>query len=296
MTLNPNVKWARLDAAGLDLHGLRAAVVGGTGGLGRAIARVLAAQGAAVTVVGQTFRDDGVAGITFVRADLSRMREAQRVAKELPAERLDLLLFTSGIFAAPTRQETAEGLERDMAVSYLSRALMLRDLAPRLGTQRTGNRGSLKPRVVIMGYPGSGQAGTLGDLNAERAYSAMTVHMNTVAGNEMLVLDAADRHRQLTVLGLNPGLIKTNIRDNFLGQDSWKSRLAETLIGWFTPTPEAYALRIVPLLVSKDLEAHSGAMFNQKGEAILPTPQCVDKSHAGRFLAESDALIERALA
>lgn len=36
-------------------------------------------------------------------------------------------------------------------------------------------------------FPGAGQAGQLGDLNAEKAYSAMAVHMQTVAGNEALV-------------------------------------------------------------------------------------------------------------
>ena len=36
-------------------------------------------------------------------------------------------------------------------------------------------------------FPGAGQAGTLGDLNAEKSYSAWPVHMQTVAGNEALV-------------------------------------------------------------------------------------------------------------
>lgn len=35
----------------------------------------------------------------------------------------------SDIFAAPKRQVTAEGIERDMAVSYLNRLVMLRNLA-----------------------------------------------------------------------------------------------------------------------------------------------------------------------
>jgi len=35
------------------------------------------------------------------------MREAQRVAALLPAETLDLLIFTAGIFAGPKREETA---------------------------------------------------------------------------------------------------------------------------------------------------------------------------------------------
>lgn len=295
MKKNELVTWHSVPAASLDLRGFRVAVVGGTGGLGRAISRLFAARGASVTVVGQTFRDEGVAGIEFVKADLSLMREAERVASALCAEELDLVVFTTGIFAAPKRQETKEGIERDMAVSYLSRLVMLPKIAGRLGAGRSSERAKLSPRVFVMGYPGTGQAGTLGDLNAEKSYSAMKVHMNTVAGNEMLVLDAAKRYPHATFFGLNPGLVKTNIRDNFFGKNSFKSRFMETLIGWFTLTPEAYAERIVPLLVSPDLEAHSGALFNQKGEAILPSPKLLNSAHVAKFLAESEALIARAL-
>lgn len=292
MKKDSNVTWRRTPADTLDLAGWKAAVIGGTGGLGREISRVLAARGANVTVVGQTFRDEGVARIDFVKADLSLMREAERVGKALRAEELDLVVFTTGIFAAPKREATAEGLERDMAVSYLSRLVILRAIAPRLGGG-AGERGTRKPRVFVMGYPGTGQAGTLGDLNADRSYSAMTVHMNTVAGNEILVLDAAKRHPHATFFGLNPGLIKTSIRDNFFGKGSLKSRFMETMIGLFTPSPEAYAERIVPLLVSPDLEGHSGAMFDQKGAAVLPSPKLGDAEHRRAFLAESEALVAR---
>lgn len=296
MKKNKNITWQRVPAASLDLKDWKVAVIGGTGGLGRAISRVLASSGARVTVVGQTFRDEGVAGLEFVKADLSSMREAERVARALPAEQLDLVVFTTGIFAAPTREVTAEGLERDMAVSYLNRLVVLREIVTRLGTSRTGERPKLKPRVFVMGFPGTGQAGTLGDLNSEASYVAMKVHMNTVAGNEMLVLDAADKHPHATFFGLNPGLIKTNIRDNYFGKASLKSRVVESIIGLFTPTPETYAERITPLLVSPDIEAHSGAMFDQKGNAVEPSPGLADRTHVARFLAESEALIGRALA
>ena len=75
--------------------------------------------------------------------------------------------------------------------------------------------------------------------------------MNTVVGNEVLVLETARRHPELDVFGLNPGLIKTDIRSNFLGEGSLKHRLTETLIGWLTPSPREYAARIAPLLFAR---------------------------------------------
>jgi NAD(P)-dependent dehydrogenase (short-subunit alcohol dehydrogenase family) len=292
MAPNRDIRWHPVNAGSLDLHGWNVAIVGGTGGLGRAVARVLASRGASVLVVGQTFRDADVPGITFLAADLSLMSEARRVAAALPAETLDLVLLTTGIFAAPVRQETPEGLERDMAVSYLSRLAILRGIGPRLGANRPATRP--KPRVFVMGYPGTGQAGDLEDLNAEKSYSGMKVHMSTVAGNEALVLDAAKRYPNATFFGLNPGLVKTNIRSNFLGEGTVRFRVVEWLIGLFNPTPEAYAERMAPLLVSPDLEAHTGAMFDKKAQAILPSPQLTDERVAA-LIAASESLVERAV-
>lgn len=126
MKRNKSVAWQRRAASAPGAEGKQIAVVGGTGGIGRALSRHLASLGAHVTVVGQTFRDAGTPRITFIQADLSLMREAQRVAIELPAQTLDMVIFTTGIFAAPQRQETSERIERDLAVSYLNRLVMLR--------------------------------------------------------------------------------------------------------------------------------------------------------------------------
>lgn len=291
MKRDKRVEWHRPDAFALDVKDKQIAIVGGTGGIGRALGRHLASLGADVIVVGQTFRDAGTPRIKFVQANLSLMHEAQRVADELPAETLDMVIFTTGIFAAPQRQETPEGIERDLAVSYLNRLVILRAIAPRLGTQRPAP--SMKPRVFLMGYPGTGQIGTPDDLNAVQSYKAMPAHMNTVAGNEVLVLDAAKRYPHATFFGLNPGLIKTNIRDNLFGKDTLKSRVMETLIGWFTPTADAYAERITPLLLALDIESHSGAMFNNKGQAILPSDGLTDE-HIRKFMAASEALASKA--
>lgn len=52
---------------------------------------------------------------------------------------------------------------------------------------------------------------------------------------------------------------------------------------------------MVPLLVSPDLENASGAMFDQKGAAVLPSPEVTVESHRGAFLAESQQLVNRGL-
>jgi NAD(P)-dependent dehydrogenase (short-subunit alcohol dehydrogenase family) len=290
MDVDPRFTLKPVAADQLDLKGRRLAIVGGTDGLGRALAQLAASRGAQVTVVGRTFRDEGVSGITFLRADLSSMKEAARVGRELPVDGVDTYLFTTGIIAAPQREATAEGIERDMAISYLSRLAAVRELAPRLE--------ALKPqrpvRIFIMGYPGGGQKGDASDLNSERTYKAWPVHMNTVAGNEMLVLDGARRYPSLRFAGLNPGLIKTKIRSNLLGEGSLKHRAAEFLIGLLTPTPEKYARITLPVLYAPELDRGNAVMIDQKGRPIRPTPDLTE-SRILEFMAASEALVDRAL-
>jgi NAD(P)-dependent dehydrogenase (short-subunit alcohol dehydrogenase family) len=286
-----DLKVEQVSSASLDLKGQKVAVVGGTGGIGRALARVLSGRGAQVTVVGQTFRDQGAPGLSFLKADLNLMREARRVARELPAEELDLLVFTTGIMAATKREETAEGIERDLAVSYLSRLAMVRELGPRLGKARPAT--ARKPRVFVMGFPGTGQKANTEDLNSEKVYQAMATHMYTVAGNEALVLDSVGRYPNANFFGLNPGLIKSNIRSNFLGgEGSFKHRLVEGLIGLVMISAERYAERIAPVLVAPQLEQHSGAMFNQKGSAILASPE-LNPTEVSALIAASERLLGR---
>jgi NAD(P)-dependent dehydrogenase (short-subunit alcohol dehydrogenase family) len=279
------------DAAALALSGRKVAVVGGTDGIGRELARELALRGASVTVVGRTFRDQGVAGIDFLKADLSLMAEARRIGRELPAE-LDFVFLTTGIMAAPTREVTPEGLERDMAVSYLSRLTLLRELAPRLAAApRTGRT---RPRIYVMGFPGTDNKGDIEDLNAERSYEAMRVHMNTVAGNEALVLEFARRYPAMDFYGLNPGLIRTKIRSNYFGEGSLKHRLMEWFVGMVMMSANQYAQRMVPVLLSPSLEGRTPVMFNQKGVAIHPS-QSLGDGYAGRFIEASEQLIDKAL-
>ncbi|SCU96821.1 LAMI_0F07866g1_1 [Lachancea mirantina] len=292
MARDKSVTWKKVDPDTVDLKSCKAAIVGGTGGLGRALARYLVSRGAVVTVVGQTFRDADIKGLSFIKADLGLVSEAKRIASELPAEELDLVVFTTGIIAAPARQVTSEGIEKDMAVSYLSRYVILRGIADRLGKGRLSDTALARPRVFITGYPGANNLGDPEDLNADKKpYKAFGAHMNTVAANEALTLDSAQRYPGLNIFGLNPGLVKTNIRDNFLGQNSWKSSIVEFFVGWLCQSPEAYARNIGPLLVTPELESKSGAIFDNKGNAILAS-QGFTKELTGKFMQSTEKLLE----
>ena len=71
-----SLTWTRESADNVVLYGKHALVVGGTGGIGQALARLMAKQGADVTVMGRSFRDTGTPGLHFVQADLDSMADA----------------------------------------------------------------------------------------------------------------------------------------------------------------------------------------------------------------------------
>jgi len=276
--------------AKIDFSGKKIAIVGGTGGIGRALARQFAAKGAEVTVVGRTFRDEGVAGIKPLLADLSKMKEAERVGQMLPAEELDILIFTTGIFADYVRQETADGLEQDVAIGYLNRLVILRNMASRLSQPRADRK---RPRVFIMGYPGTNRQAAVDDLNCEKSYARWPAHMNSVAGNEALVFDAAKRYPNIDLFGLNPGFVQTDIRDEiFFKRGGILNRIGYWLTSFLTSTPEDYAQRVLPLFIAPELSGQSGKYFDKKANAILPS-KWVNDANCEKLIRASEALISR---
>lgn len=287
MAIDNTFSWSPKKLVNLD--SLKVLVVGGTSGLGRAISKVLASAGAEVTVVGRTFRDEGVKNIKFIKGDLATIEASKEVIKTVDASSFDIALFTTGIISAPKREETSEGLERDMSVSYLNRLAMIPILAPKM--TKAKNDLGFGPRIFIMAYPGNGQLGTIDDLNQEKSYSGIKAHMNTVAGNESLVYHSASKYNSVNFYGLNPGLVKTTIRDNYLGENSWKSKVTETLIGWFTNTPEQYASIIAPLLIAPELENKNGGIFDNRGRALVPSKGLTNE-YAEKYIRKSEELLK----
>src|SRR5439155_14853878 len=94
--------------------------------------------------------------------------------------------------------------------------------------------------------------------------------------------------------GLNPGLIKTNIRSNYMGAGSLKHRLSEWFIGLVMMNADDYAARIAPVALAADLTGRSPVCFNQKGAPIEASAVMRD-GYAARYLAASEKLIDGAL-
>jgi len=127
-----------------DLTGKVALVTGSTDGLGRDVARRLAAAGAHVLVHGRSAaRGDslvaeiaasGKGSAKFYQADFASLDEVRGMADAVlrDNQRLDLLINNAGIGLVfdSTRKFSAEGYELHFAVNYLSHYLLTMRLLP----------------------------------------------------------------------------------------------------------------------------------------------------------------------
>jgi NAD(P)-dependent dehydrogenase (short-subunit alcohol dehydrogenase family) len=165
----------------LSYKGKTVLVTGSTDGLGRELARALAADGAHVIVHGrnaergQALVDEvtraGVGKATFVAADFASLDAvrafADNIAKDYP--RLDLLVNNAGVLVtgAQPRQTSQDGFELQFAVNYLAGWVLVHRLRPALSAaapSRVINVASLSAAPidfddVMLEKPGAHESG-----------------------------------------------------------------------------------------------------------------------------------------
>jgi len=120
-------------------------ITGSTDGLGREVARRLAATGAHVIIHGRNrergaavveeIRRDGKGSAAFYAADLASLAQVRELGASIlrDYQRLDVLVNNAGIWLTQgSRQVSADGHELHFAVNYLSGYLLTRTLLPLL--------------------------------------------------------------------------------------------------------------------------------------------------------------------
>ncbi len=147
----------------MELEGKKALVTGGTSGIGREVAKQLAALGAEVVVSGrdaargaETVAEIEAAGgaARFVAADLADF-EAIGVLAEGVGE-VDILVNNAGIFDfAPTPEETREDFEAMFDVNVRAPYFLTAALAPKMAGRGGGAIVNVSTMVAELGMPGS---------------------------------------------------------------------------------------------------------------------------------------------
>jgi NAD(P)-dependent dehydrogenase (short-subunit alcohol dehydrogenase family) len=180
-----------------DLTGKVVLVTGSTDGLGRDVARRLAAGGARVLVTGRSVErgDSLVAEITksgkgsakFYRADLSSMAEVRRLADAVShdTKRLDILINNAGIgwVFDSTRKLSPDGYEMHFAVNYLSHYLLTKRLLPLIAASA--------PARIINVSSGSQTAIDFDDPMMEKGYNGGRGYAQSKLAQVMMTIDMA---------------------------------------------------------------------------------------------------------
>jgi NAD(P)-dependent dehydrogenase (short-subunit alcohol dehydrogenase family) len=218
-----------------------AIVTGGTGAIGGAIARKIAAKGYNLVIIARNQnkaksrvdeirRDTGNPNVRFELADLSRRKEIQALANRWEGP-LNVLINNAAV-TPRTRQLTPEGFELQFATNVLGYFWMTQAFRPYLAA-------TPQSRIVdIASY----WAGGLdpGDLEFKRrGYSNGAAYRQSKQANRILVAAWAECLREdlIAINACHPGDVNSTLSNNlgFGGSES-PDQGAETPV-WLATTP-----------------------------------------------------------
>jgi NAD(P)-dependent dehydrogenase (short-subunit alcohol dehydrogenase family) len=246
------------------MSGKTVLITGGTGGIGKAAAIGLAAEGARVGITGRDraraeaaaadiARESGNQAVDIFVADMSSQLEVRRLAGEVLAAypRLDVLLNNVGGFWAH-RHVTADGLEHTFALNHLAPFLLTSLLLDRL-------KASAPARVVTVSS-GAQSMGTIDfdDLMGERDYSGSRAYNQSKLANVMFTYELAKRldGTGVTATAVHPGMTSTA----FSAEDPALGWLV-TIMRPFMKSPRKGADTPVYLAGSPEAEGLTGQFF-----------------------------------
>jgi NAD(P)-dependent dehydrogenase (short-subunit alcohol dehydrogenase family) len=262
-------------------------VTGATDGLGRRVAQVLAAKGAAVLLHGRSLErleatlealrsQRGSEKATSYLADLSSLGAVRDLAERIVSEhdRLDVLVNNAGIIARE-RKVSEDGYERTFAINYLSHFLLTRLLLPLL-------KDSAPARIVNVASAGQSPL-DFSDLMLERGYDAMKAYSQSKLAQVMFTFELAEHLRDtgVTVNALHPASLMD-------------TKMVQSTFGYTMSTVEEGTEAVVRLAISPEIEGLTGRYFDGKREARA-NRQAYDPQVRHRLWVLSEQLCGRML-
>ncbi|AKS34667.1 SDR family NAD(P)-dependent oxidoreductase [Mycolicibacterium goodii] len=144
----------------MELQSHNAVVTGGTAGIGLEIAKLLAAEGARVTVVGRDAERGAKATVEighdarFIQADLGDMDSVTALAAQLGD--VDILVNNAGAFpVAPTVSQDVESFESMFDINVRGTYFLVAGLAKGMLQRGAGSIVNVTSLAAVKGMPGA---------------------------------------------------------------------------------------------------------------------------------------------
>ena len=262
-------------------------VTGATDGLGRRVARELAAKGATVLLHGRNperleatleelMSQVGSEKANSYLADLSSLAAVRDLADRILSEhdRLDVLVNNAGIIVRE-RRESEDGYELTFAVNYLSHFLLTRLLLPLL-------KDSAPARIVNVASAGQSPV-DFSNLMLERGYDAMKAYSQSKLAQVMFTFELAEHLRDtgVTVNALHPASLMD-------------TKMVQSTFGYTMSTVEEGTEAVVRLAISPEIGGVTGRYFDGTREARA-NRQAYDPRVRNRLWVLSEELCGRLL-
>jgi NAD(P)-dependent dehydrogenase (short-subunit alcohol dehydrogenase family) len=262
----------------MNMSGKTVLITGSTDGVGRYVAKRLAAEGAIVLIHGrdeeraktlvEEITRDGHAAPRFYQADLSSLASARALAAAVinDHKRLDAFVSNAGIGSrngGAERRESVDGYELRFAVNYLSGFLLAHLLLPLI-------RAASPSRIVIVASLGQHPI-DFDDVMITKNYNGTRAYSQSKLAQIMFTIDLAEE------------LKGTGVTVNCLHPATYMNT---TMVraGGITPvsTVEEGGAAILHLVQGDDVAGQSGLFFNGLRQAQA-NPQAYDAKARARL-------------
>ncbi|EFC39636.1 FabG domain-containing protein [Naegleria gruberi] len=263
----------------------QALCVGGTSGIGRALAIKLASQKINVSIMGrseqagkeiieemQKLNPQGK--FEMISVDATLMKDIERVCEEYKKnhDRLDYCVLTQGIANMGARTETKEGLEFKLALHYYGRMLFIRQLQDLL--RSTSKNSNVKVLSVLSA--GIHSYTHMDDLDLKQNYTLKNAADASGFYND-LAMDSLSRdegNENIAFMHQYPGFIATQ-----WGRELWAPlRWAWNVGTMLARSPEQYAEYTFNAALSEEKIRKGFYLLDQYGE-----PKGVTKNHTENY-------------